>query len=155
MCHSVKRTEALTLRAIFNNWAERYFSDEEAVILLIMLVLSFAAVIWLGKMLAPFFTALVLAFLLQGVVNLMTRRHVPEKIAVTIVFLGFISAMLALAFLLMPLLWNQMVNLVQEVPKMLSSSQQWLEELQSRYPNVITPDQLQSWLTTITRELNL
>lgn len=145
----------MTLRAIFNNWAERYFSDEEAVILLIMLVLSFAAVIWLGKMLAPFFTALVLAFLLQGVVNLMTRRRVPEKIAVTIVFLGFISAMMALAFLLMPLLWNQMVNLVQEVPKMLSSSQQWLEELQSRYPNVITPDQLQSWLTAITREFNL
>lgn len=145
----------MTLRAIFNNWAERYFSDEEAVILLIVLALGFAAVIWLGKMLAPFFTALVLAFLLQGVVNLLTRRHVPEKIAVTLVFLGFISAMLALAFLLMPLLWNQMVNLVQEVPKMLSSGQQWLEELQSRYPNIITPDQLQSWLSAVTREFNL
>lgn len=145
----------MTLRSIFSNWAERYFSDEEAVILLIVLVLGFAAVIWLGRMLAPFFTALVLAFLLQGVVNLLTRRKVPEPVAVGLVFLGFVSAMLALAFLLMPLLWNQTVNLVQETPKMLSSGQQWLEELQARYPHVITPDQIQSWLSAVTREFNL
>lgn len=144
----------MTLRAVFSNWAERYFSDEEAVILLIMLVLGFAAVIWLGRMLAPFFTSLILAFLLQGVVNLLTRRHIPEKMAVTIVFLGFIGAMLALAFLLMPLLWNQLVNLVQEIPKMLSSGQQWLDDLQTKYPNILTPDQIQSWVTAITREFN-
>lgn len=144
----------MTLRAIFSDWAERYFSDEEAVILLIMLVLGFAAVIWFGRMLAPFFTALVLAFLLQGVVNLLTRQHIPEKLAVGIVFLGFISAMLALAFLLMPLLWNQLVNLVQEIPKMLSSGQQWLDDLQARYPNVITPDQIQSGISAITKEFN-
>ena len=84
----------MTLRAIFSNWAQRYFSDEEAVILLIVLVLGFAAIIWLGTMLAPFFAALVLAFLLQGVVNLLTRRKVPEKLAVGIVFVGFISMMI-------------------------------------------------------------
>jgi putative permease len=145
----------MTLRAIFSNWAQRYFSDEEAVILLIVLVLGFAAVIWLGTMLAPFFTALVLAFLLQGVVNLLTRRKVPEKVAIGIVFLGFISTMLVLAVLLVPLLWNQSVNLVQEIPKMLSSGQSWLVDLQIKYPNFITPEQIQSWMTAITREFNL
>lgn len=145
----------MTLRAIFSNWAQRYFSDEEAVILLIVLALGLAAVIWLGTMLAPFFTALVLAFLLQGVVNLLTRRKVPEKLAIGIVFLGFISTMLVLAVLLVPLLWNQSVNLVQEIPKMLSSGQSWLDELQMKYPNFITPDQIDSWMTAITREFNL
>ena len=38
---------------------------------------------------------------------------------------------------------------------MLSSGQQWLEELQTRYPNLITPDQIQSGLSAITREFNL
>jgi putative permease len=144
----------MTLKAVFSHWAERYFSDEEAVILLIVLVLGFAAVIWFGRMLAPFFTALVLAFLLQGVVNLLTRRHIPEKIAIGIVFLGFVGAMLALAFLLMPLLWNQLVNLVQEIPKMLSSGQQWLYGLQQEYPHFITQDQIQSWIASISREFN-
>ena len=135
----------MTLRAVFKKWAERYFSDEEAVIMLIVLVLGFAVIIWFGRMLAPFFTALIIAFLLQGVVNMLTRRHVPQMIAVAIVFVGFVSVMLALAFLLMPLLWNQLVNLVLETPRMLSSGQQWLDELQAQYPTLITPDEIQNW----------
>lgn len=145
----------MTLRAVFKKWAERYFSDEEAVILLIVLVLGFAAIIWLGGMLAPFFTALIIAFLLQGVVNMLTRRHVPEMIAVAIVFLGFVGVMLALAFLLMPLLWNQLVNLVLETPRMLTSGQQWLDELQSQYPTLITPDEIQNWISMVARELSV
>ncbi|THF54286.1 MAG: AI-2E family transporter, partial [Methylophaga nitratireducenticrescens] len=137
------------------NWAERYFSDEEAVILLIVLIIGFAAIIWLGGMLAPFFTALVIAFLLQGVVNMLTRRHVPEMIAVAIVFLGFVGVMLALAFLLMPLLWNQLVNLVLETPRMLTSGQQWLDELQAQYPTLITPDEIQNWISMMARELSM
>lgn len=144
----------MTLKAVFQNWAERYFSDEEAVILLIVLFLCFAAIIWLGGMLAPFFTALVIAFLLQGVVNMLTRRHVPETIAVAIVFIGFVSLMLALAFLLMPLLWNQLVNLVLETPRMLSSGQKWLDELQAQYPTLITPDEIQNWISMVARELS-
>jgi putative permease len=145
----------MTLRAVFKNWAERYFSDEEAVILLIVLIIGFAAIIWLGGMLAPFFTALVIAFLLQGVVNMLTRRHVPEMIAVAIVFLGFVGVMLALAFLLMPLLWNQLVNLVLETPRMLTSGQQWLDELQAQYPTLITPDEIQNWISMMARELSM
>lgn len=145
----------MTLRAVFKNWAERYFSDEEAVILLIVLIIGFAAIIWLGGMLAPFFTALVIAFLLQGVVNMLTRRHVPEMIAVAIVFLGFVGVMLALAFLLMPLLWNQLVNLVLETPRMLTSGQQWLDELQAQYPTLITPDEIQNWISMTARELSI
>jgi putative permease len=144
----------MTLKAVFSRWAERYFSDEEAITLLIMLVIGFATVIWLGQMLAPFFTALVLAFLLQGLVNLMTQNRIPEKLAVSVVFIGFIGAMFALAFVLMPLLWNQLGNLAQEVPKMLSSSQQWLDELQSKYPNIVTPEQIQTGVSAVTRELN-
>ncbi|MDO8826743.1 AI-2E family transporter [Methylophaga sp.] len=145
----------MTLRAVFKNWAERYFSDEEAVILLIVLVIGFAVIIWLGGMLAPFFTALIIAFLLQGVVNMLTRRHVPEMIAVAIVFLGFVGVMLALAFLLMPLLWNQLVNLVLETPRMLTSGQNWLDELQAQYPTLITPDEIQNWISMMARELSI
>lgn len=145
----------MTLKAVFQKWTERYFSDEEAVILLIVLFLGFAVIIWLGGMLAPFFTALVIAFLLQGVVNMLTRRHIPEMIAVAIVFIGFVSLMLALAFLLMPLLWNQLVNLVLETPRMLSSGQKWLDELQAQYPTLITPDEIQNWISMVARELSM
>lgn len=144
----------MTLRTILKSWVERYFSDEEALILLVVLVAGFAAIIWFGRMLAPFFTALVIAFLLQGVVSALTRRGLPHLLAVIIVFLAFISVLLTLAFILMPLIWNQLVGLVQETPRMFASGQGWLDELQARYPNIITPDQMQSWIGVASREIS-
>ncbi len=143
----------MTLRSVFKGWIEHYFSDEEAVILLVVLVLGFAAVIWFGKMLAPFFTALVIAFLLQGAVNWLERRRLPHLLAVILVFLGFIGLLLAMALILMPLIWNQLVTLLQEIPRMFASSQRWLDELQLRYPNLVTPDQVQEWIAMAGREL--
>ena len=143
----------MTLRQVFKSWVDHYFSDEEAVILLVVLILGFAVVILFGRMLAPFLTALVIAFLLQGGVNAMTRRGVPHLLSVVVVFLGFIGILLALAFILMPLIWNQLVGLVQETPRMFASSQRWLGDLQERYPNLVTPDQVQEWIGVAGREM--
>ncbi|MCG6657624.1 AI-2E family transporter [Halomonas campisalis] len=143
----------MTLRAVFKSWVERYFSDEEAVILLVVLVLGFSALILFGRMLAPFLTALVIAFLLQGGVNALTRRGVPHVLAVTLVFLGFIGVLMALAFILMPLIWNQLVGLVQETPRIVASGQRWLDDVQERYPNLVTPDQVQEWIGVAGREM--
>ena len=93
----------MTLKALFSGWLERYFSDEEAVILLLLLIVGTAAVVLLGGMLAPFLTALVIAFLLQGAVNWLTRRHVPNLAAVLLVYLGFLGILLAMALIVMPL----------------------------------------------------
>ncbi|MCS2609858.1 AI-2E family transporter [Halomonas dongshanensis] len=144
----------MTLGAIFKRWIERYFSDEEAVILLLVLVAGFAAIIWFGRMMAPFLTALVVAFLLQGVVSALNRRGIPHLLSVIVVFLAFISVLLTLAFILMPLIWNQLVGLVQETPRMFASGQHWLDEMQERYPNLISPDQMQSWIGVASREIS-
>ncbi|MHB0775924.1 AI-2E family transporter [Halomonas sp. WWR20] len=142
----------MTMKALLEGWVNRYFSDEEAVVLLVVLVLGFAAVIWLGSMLAPFFTALVLAFLLQGVVSWLERLGLPRLPSVLLVFLVFLGTLLALALVVMPLVWNQTVELVQEAPQMFASVQHWLDELQARYPTLITPDQVQSWIETAGRQ---
>lgn len=144
----------MTMRTILKSWVERYFSDEEALVLLLVLVAGFTAIIWFGHMLAPFFTALVLAFLLQGVVSALTRRGIPHLLAVTLIFLAFISALLTLAFILMPLIWNQLVGFVHETPRMFASGQGWLDEMQARYPNLVTPDQMQSWIGVASREIS-
>ncbi|HSP57799.1 MAG TPA: AI-2E family transporter [Halomonas sp.] len=143
----------MSLRSVFRGWINHYFSDEEAVILLVVLILGFAAVIWLGSMLAPFLTALVIAFLLQGVVSWLERRRVPHLLAVILVTLGFVGILMALAFILMPMIWNQLVGLVQEAPRMFASGQQLLDELQGRYPNLVTPDQIQNWIDVAGREM--
>ena len=45
---------------------ERYFSDEEALIFLLLLISFFAIIIGFGSVLAPVFIAVILACLLQG-----------------------------------------------------------------------------------------
>lgn len=142
----------MKMTEVLKTWAERYFSDEEAVVLLLVLALGFAIMIWMGKMLAPFFTALVIAFLLQGIAAWLERRGLPRLLSVLTVFLIFIGALLALALVVLPLVWNQMVDLVQETPRMFARIQQLLDGLQARYPTVITPDQIQVWIATAGRE---
>ncbi|WP_299236931.1 AI-2E family transporter [uncultured Halomonas sp.] len=143
----------MTLRAVLRGWVDRYLSDEEAVILLLVLVLGIAVVVFLGRMLAPFLTALVIAFLLQGAVSWLERRHVPHLLAVILVFLFFLGLLLAMALILMPLIWNQLVALVQETPRMFASGQQLLDDLQERYPQLVTPDQIQNWIAVAGREM--
>ena len=48
---------------VLRGWIHRYFSDEEAVVLAVLLVTAFAVVLTLGDMLAPVLAGLVLAFL--------------------------------------------------------------------------------------------
>ncbi len=78
----------------------------------------------------------------------------PHLLAVILVFVAFVSVLLALAFILMPLIWNQLVGLVQETPRMFASGQGWLDQLQERFPNIVTPDQIQSWIGVAGREIS-
>lgn len=55
--------------AILRGWVNRYFSDEQALVLAAILILGFTVVLTLGDMLAPVLASLVVAFLLQGMVH--------------------------------------------------------------------------------------
>ena len=65
---------------VLRDWVQRYFSDEEAVVLAVFLVLGFTLVLTLGNMLAPVLAGLVLAFLMQGVVNFLERLRMPQTL---------------------------------------------------------------------------
>ena len=49
-------------------WIDRHLAHEEALLLLVLLTVGLLLVMWLGGTLAPALTALVFAFILQGVV---------------------------------------------------------------------------------------
>ena len=51
---------------VLHGWFNRYFSDEQAVILLVLLLAGLAIIVFLGAMLTPMFASIVIAFVLQG-----------------------------------------------------------------------------------------
>ena len=127
---------------VLRGWMQRYFSDEEAVVLAVLLFLAFAAVLTLGKMLAPVLAGLVLAFLMQGLVAALERLRVPHPLAVWLVFLMFIGVLVVCLLFIVPLLWQQLLTLFNELPRMLVEWQSLLLLLPERYPQLVTEEQV-------------
>ncbi|WP_426141387.1 AI-2E family transporter [Pseudomonas sp. DWP3-1-2] len=129
---------------VLRDWVQRYFSDEEAVVLAVLLFLAFTIVLTLGGMLAPVLAGLVLAFLMQGLVNFLERLRVPEGGAVALVFTLFMGALLVFLLVLVPLLWHQLITLFNELPGMLAKWQSLLLLLPERYPHLVSDEQVLS-----------
>ncbi|NIN36485.1 MAG: AI-2E family transporter, partial [Gammaproteobacteria bacterium] len=53
------------------SWYQRYFTDPQAALLAVMLILSFIVIYFMGGMLAPFFAAVIIAYMLEGSVDTM------------------------------------------------------------------------------------
>ncbi|MEW6646595.1 MAG: AI-2E family transporter [Pseudomonadota bacterium] len=130
------------------DWFRRYFSDPQAVILAVLLLLGFGAVLIFGKMLAPVLASIVIAYLLEGVVRVLVRRGVPRLSAVILVFLSFLAFVLFLLFGVTPLLWAQTVELARELPTYINQGQQALQQLPQHYP-IISEQQVTELLQVI------
>lgn len=142
------------MRAIISKWIERYFSDEEALFLFLLLGSALLVIVLLGKPLAPVFAGLILAFLMQGGVDWLKERKVPHLLSVSLVFTAFISFLLALSLVVFPLAWKQLANFFHELPRMVQELQSILLVLPERYPQWISENQVKELIGGATRELS-
>lgn len=138
---------------VLRDWVQRYFSDEEAVVLAVLLVLGFTAVLTLGGMLAPVLAGLVLAFLMQGLVRLLVRLRLPRVGAVWLVFTLFIGLLGVFLLVLVPLLWQQLITLFNELPGMLGKWQSLLLLLPERYPHLVSDEQVLRAIEVVRSEI--
>jgi putative permease len=139
---------------VLRGWFNRYFSDEQAVSLLVVLVVGLLVVLLFGKMLAPVFAALVIAYLLQGMINSLQARGVSRLWAFLCVYLLFISLLLVSLVLLLPMVWKQTITLVQvQLPKLLAASEAWLREMPARYPDMVSEAQITQLIVDLREQL--
>ncbi|MGF6707431.1 AI-2E family transporter [Pseudomonas frederiksbergensis] len=127
---------------VLRDWIQRYFSDEEAVVLAVLLFLAFTAVLTLGGMLAPVLAGMVLAYLMQGLVVTLERLRMPGGAAVGLVFALFMGLLLVFIIIVVPLLWHQLITLFNELPGMLAKWQSLLLLLPERYPHLVSDEQV-------------
>ena len=139
--------------AVIRDWYHRNFSDPQAVILAILLIAGFTAVLTVGDLIAPFLVAVVLAYLLEGIVQAMERWGIPRLLAVSTVIIGFIVLLAATLFGLVPLLSQQVSQLLREVPDMISRGQSALMALPEQYPALFTEEQIRNIIGTLQREV--
>ena len=138
---------------IFREWKDRHFSDPQRVILGFMLLAGAALIYFLGGLLAPVMVSIVIAYLLDGLVSLLHRSRVPRLAAVSIVFAVFMIGMVVMILWLLPLVFKQVSQLVQQLPGMLATVQLRLNELPTRYPEVISETQVRQIINYLNTSL--
>ncbi len=128
---------------VVRTWVDRYFSDEEAIVLFVLLSLGLVFVVIWGDIMAPVIAGAIVAFVLQGMVGYMTRRGIPQKLAVYFSFLFFVGLVLAFLFSVLPLVWQQLSALVKDVPGIFGKLEVHLNELQQAYPTLVSIEDLE------------
>ncbi|CAK0753442.1 putative permease PerM homolog [Gammaproteobacteria bacterium] len=139
---------------VLRGWFHRYFSDPQAVILAALLLIGFAVVLNLGKILAPVLASIVVAYLLEGLVRPMEFIRIPRMIAVLLVFMLFMMSLFFLLFGLLPLFSRQLSQLAQQVPDMITQGQQILLLLPEKYPDLISANQVKVVMETMRTALS-
>jgi putative permease len=138
---------------VLTSWFRRTFADPQVMILGIVLVIGFAVVLGLGRMLAPVFASIVIAYLLEAVVVRFQRLGLPRILAVSLVFLFFLAITFFLLFGLVPMLTRQLSQLVQQIPSYLSQGQELLLQLPERYPQLVSEQQIQQIIASLGAEV--
>ncbi len=138
---------------VIGNWFRRHFSDPQVVMLAVLLLGGFLVVIYFGEMLAPVLASIVIAYLLEGLLAQMQKRHLPRLTSVWIVFALFVVVFMFMLFGLVPLLSQQATQLLNELPKMVTTGQNALMQLPQQYPDFVSEAQLGEMLTTIRNEV--
>jgi len=118
---------------IFNRWFQRHFSDPQVVFLVVFLILSFSIVIAFNDTLTPVFASIVIAYLLEGIVVLSNKVIKHRLASVLIVYIGFMLVFMITLFVITPLLWVQVTDLVTETPKYIEQGRQLLLQLPTNY----------------------
>jgi putative permease len=121
---------------MISRWYKRRFSDPHAVSLVAILLFGFIIIYFFGHLLAPLLVAIVLAYLLEWPVTQMVRFGLPRNLSVVVVLILFISLMLLAFFGLVPTIWNQIGNLINDIPNMYSGLQEFASGLPEKYPEL-------------------
>ncbi len=138
---------------ILKSWYQRHFSNPQVVILALLLLLGFAVVVTLGDILAPLLGAVMFAYLLESVVGWLERLGLPRLAAVLIVLLVAVALTVVALFGLAPLLYQQIKQLIRELPSMLGSGQSYLLQLPQAYPEIFSEQQVQELITSLRSDM--
>ena len=104
----------------------------------------------LVEILAPVVTGVVIAYVLSGLVERLSRAGMQEIVSVSVVFIAFVGLVLGFFLLLIPLLWQQSVSFAAVLPGLMKTIQTGWRELAEVYPEILTRAEFSSlpgWVT--------
>lgn len=138
---------------VFNGFYERYFSEEEAIIFTVLLILFFTVMMTMGSIIAPLLWSLVITYMLQGLVNSMDKLHLPHHLVVYLVYFMFLGLTVLIMLFALPFTWNRISAFVNDLPAMTDQLRSLLLLLPEKYPDVFNVAQVQQWMDALQDEV--
>jgi putative permease len=137
---------------IIRSWFDRLFAEEETVVLLLLIFACLLTLLTLGNVLVPIMASIVLAFMMQGIIARLNHLGAPHWLAIGTAYLVFLSLFFGVLVVLLPLVWQQLTNLFQELPAMLRKIQHLLLVLPER-SELFTEQQIREWMAYASKEV--
>jgi putative permease len=149
---TTNQTQFVNLRFITES-IRRLLPNAQAVSLALTLIISFVLIYSLSDLLMPVFVSIVLAYLLEGLVSKVEKMKVSRLVAVHLVFFTFMVSLGFLLFFLLPIVSEQAVELVQQIPSILKQAQTEIMRLSKLYPQFFSESKVQQIMAASQKEL--
>ncbi|MDT8363334.1 MAG: AI-2E family transporter [Nitrosomonas sp.] len=140
---------------LIKDWYHRHFSDPQIMTLALLLVFGFVFILLSSDILAPLYVAIILAYLLEGLVRKIQKLAIPRLAAVITVFVIFMLFLIITLFLLIPNLSRQTTLFLQELPRMITRGESMLITLPEYFPDMFSEVQVMEWLDHVKQEIML
>ncbi|MCY7294100.1 AI-2E family transporter [Alteromonas sp. a30] len=131
---------------VFGRWYKRKFSDPDSAVLLMLLVVATLILTFWGDLLAPILVAVVLAYLLDWPVNRLEKIGLTRTYASLLVLVAFVGLSIFAAVALVPVVWQQGLNFLNEIPQIWQQLQSVLLALPNDYPQFFRSGQIANLL---------
>ncbi|CNE06353.1 AI-2E family transporter [Yersinia nurmii] len=118
-------------------WYRRRFTDPQVIALLVILLAGFCILYFFSGILAPLLVAIVLAYLLEWPTARLQRIGCSRLWAASIVLILFGGIAMLLVLVVAPTAWQQGINLISDMPKMLNQFNAYAQTLPTRYPALV------------------
>jgi putative permease len=138
---------------VLRSWVDRYFSDEEAVVLLIVIGLCFGFVTLWGDIMAPVIASVILAYVLQGFIAYLVSKGMNRAVAFYTSYALFLGVVFGFIFSVMPLVWRQLSSLLTDAPNIFNNLKSHAFSLQEDYAHIITISELDTLVQQATGEV--
>lgn len=108
----------------------------------------------MGGMLAPFFAAIIIAYMLEGSISTLETKNIPRILAVNMVFILFVTFLAFLVVVLLPIISRQASQFFQDLPGMVNDGQALLMKLPQQYPEFITEESVNQVIVASTTAIS-
>lgn len=122
---------------MFLQWYNRRFSDPQVVALFISLIIGFCIIFFFHDILAPLLVAIVLAYLLEWPTQKLGKFGLSRLAAALIVVTIFMGISTMFFLIIVPIVWQQGMNLLFDLPSMVNSFNEYAKALPERYPALV------------------